>query len=136
MEYSEFEKLAAKVVMLHTVHMVDSGGWRNGNKDPRNTNPFICSEYWVTGGMSGGNCYGDEARPIYYADRPKDLMDLDTLLNEINPKITFLQYKQIENLIETQDWTDIEYYGNYTYYCYKYLDLKKMYDKLKELSLI
>lgn len=100
-------------------------------------NYFIYTS-WVSGGRSGGSCW-DEGEPNYYpvdTEKEEDLEALDIILREICPNLSFLDYKTIIPLIEYDSFTQNEYYGNFTTYSYKYLNLKSLYNKLKEIKAI
>lgn len=94
--------------------------------------PVIYSRY-NTGGMSGGNCWGDEATH-YEEEKPKEHMQvLDIVLKELKPDISYLDYKKIERLIHDNYETEHEYYGNSADYCVNYIILSKLEELLKNL---
>lgn len=71
---------------------------------------------WTTGGMSGGNCWGDSANYSVEADPEPDFDVLDEILMEICPSITLKEFRMImkdPDLVEFKTWDDYEYYGNY-----------------------
>ncbi len=90
---------------------------------------------WTSGGMQGGNCYGDDPYPIS-PDEPRHFVALDKILEEIAPKVGFLEYKRIERECMSEAYipSEREYYGNYTKYSGKSLDLKGLYDLLVEMG--
>lgn len=98
--------------------------------------PFIRSEAWVTGGMSGGNCWDSEASTIYWTEEAKELIDLDVLLQKIAPDMTYLQYKELirELDVKRQTYSVNEYYGNYTDHEYKYIELDHLHDVMIKLG--
>ena len=59
---------------------------------------------------------------------------LDLVLSELMPTITYLQFKEIEKLIHTNDETEYEYYGNCTDYEIKYVILSELIRKLEEFQ--
>ena len=73
---------------------------------------MIYSRY-ETGGMSGGNCWREgEARP-FSCEPPKEQMKvLDIILEKLCPKLTYLQYKKLQELVHDSEKTEWEYYGN------------------------
>jgi hypothetical protein len=83
---------------------------------------------WEIGGARGGNCWGDDAcQYTSYTEEP-DFTLLDSILEAIVPDISFLKYKSIvSQVIIRKSGTDMEYYGNYTDYKTKTLDLQKLY---------
>jgi hypothetical protein len=95
--------------------------------------PVIYSRY-ETGGMSGGNCWGDE--PRYYSEEPpKDRMKvLDLFLEEYFPNITYLQYKKIDALVQDNSGSDNEYYGNSTDWKVEYIILSELEELLAEMK--
>lgn len=93
------------------------------------------SEPWLVGGASGGNCWGDEANHGVTAEDPNELTDLDKFLEEEMPEITFIQYKKILPLIQYQEYTVNEYYGNYNEYKVAYLSFEKLAEVLADINL-
>jgi hypothetical protein len=102
--------------------------YKNDLPEPQTPSLYI---EWRTGGMSGGSCWGDRARPCGGEQEPP-FESLDELLLKIVPKLSFLQYKKIEKLIKTYEYTRSEYYGNYYEYTRKYIVLEDLYNLLKE----
>jgi hypothetical protein len=92
---------------------------------------------WEVGGASGGNCWGGEAHS-YWNDNPEipDFAALDNLLAEICPTITYLQFRKLEKLIESDSYTESEYYGNYTEYSIRKLSFEKLWNFLVENKLV
>lgn len=83
---------------------------------------------WETGGVSGGSCW-DSSNPQPYTcsgGKPKFEV-LDLVLKEICPNITFLQFREIENLIKQDSKTDYEYYGNCTEFDIEYIVLEDLF---------
>ena len=87
---------------------------------------------WVTGGLTGGNCWGDEADTSLTADPEPELRGLDEVLAEVCPSITFIQYKLLMKEMEYDEYEQGEYYGNYVIYGTKKLSVDTVYDKLVE----
>ena len=82
---------------------------------------------YETGGVSGGSCWGNEDQEAYSKIPPKDRFKvLDLVLEQLKPKITYLQYKEIENMIQTNEDTDREYYGNSTDSKVEYIILSEL----------
>ena len=87
---------------------------------------------WKTGGVSGGN-YRDDSNPTRYRNeeaKPK-FEALDIVLRELKPEISWLQFREIENLIHTNSETEYEYYGNSTDWSVEYIILSELEAKLK-----
>lgn len=86
-----------------------------------------------TGGVSGGSCW-DDSNPQYYSkDSNYPFIILDLVLKELIPNISYLQFKEIESLIHTNNETEYEYYGNSTEWEIKYVILSELIDKLKHI---
>lgn len=86
---------------------------------------------WKTGGYAGGNCWNDNEPTYYHEDEPKDnFIVLDITLKLLKPDMTFLEYREIERLIENDDYCEYEYYGNSNDYNIEYLPLEKLYQHL------
>ena len=90
---------------------------------------------WQKHGASGGNCWGDESR-YFVSDELPATIDLEDFLERVCPAITFIQYKKLEKLIEESTRESYEYYGNYTVYGTKKLDLNKVFEVLKEYGYV
>lgn len=92
---------------------------------------------WVTGGMTGGNCWGDSADRAVSADPPAELEDLDRILEAVSPDISFLKYKNLcAEIVRTHEYTNSEYYGNYYEHMVKYVLFQDLYDALKKRGMI
>lgn len=92
---------------------------------------------WVSGGVTGGNCWGGTANQPVSADSPTELTELDTILQEFCPDISYLQFRQLSQVIqETTRGDGGDYYGNYYEYTVRYIVLQDLYDKMVELKLI
>ena len=51
--------------------------------------------------------------------------------------MSYLQYKKLSSCcVEGGSRTEPEYYGNYTYYGVKTVDVRKLYDVLSEMELL
>lgn len=99
--------------------------------------PYFKSDSWSTGG-SHGNCWNDRIIS-YEGDEPlTEFEEFDELMISIKPDITLLAYKELYKSsvsIGTEHTSD--YYGgrgsNYAFY---QCDVKALYEKLKELSIM
>lgn len=86
---------------------------------------------WVTGGLTGGNCWGDNADSPISADPEPEMHGIDDILSEVCPNISFLTYKKLmQEIVKTGEDTSYEYYGNYTHYAYKTVNIRDLYDEL------
>lgn len=105
--------------------------WNN-----RHPEKAFFEESWRTGGEQGGSCWDDGTEdhhcPIN-GDIEPPMTDLDELLLKVAPNISFLVYRNLENkLLERDERCENEYYGNYTNYGIKRINIKKLYDYLVE----
>jgi len=92
---------------------------------------------WLSGGMCGGNCWGDDADTEVSAEPEPDLLKLDELLESVAPQMTIKQYKQLRGqVVEVDTKSDHEYYGNYTTYGVKRVNFHTLYKVLKEMGQI
>lgn len=114
---------------------------RKNAKDPK-PEPTLEQLYlyteWTSGGQTGGSCW-DEGDSHYYPidSDPEPDTDLDFVLEKICPQITFLQYKALVHGLEERDSYSVnEYYGNYTTYGIKTINLSVLYDALKDKGLL
>ncbi len=74
----------------------------------------IISVDWTIGGITGGDCWGSDADIPRTADPEPEFEDLDKILAEVCPNISFLQYKRLcQAVIKTKEETENCYYGNY-----------------------
>jgi hypothetical protein len=51
---------------------------------------------------------------------------LDKILEVICPKITYLQYKKLTEIIVKDEYTEYEYYGNSSTYSYEFIYLSDL----------
>jgi hypothetical protein len=93
---------------------------------------------WTTGGISGGNCWGGEARYPVDAEEEPDLEELDYILEKLASSVTFLQYKIIVRKTVTKEdgGSNSDYYGNYTNSSKKILNLENLYKELVALNYV
>lgn len=88
------------------------------------------SYHWV---VSSSDRNGEAG---YYHEEPRDFDELDNLLLEICPNISFLHYKKIrKECAEVKEEYDGDYYSSYTYQ-YHHCDVKKLYTALDKLGLV
>lgn len=93
--------------------------------------PVIYIRY-ETGGVSGGSCWDEsDPRPYSLSEFP-EFKVLDMVIKEVNPNISYLKYKEIEELIHSNEETEWEYYGNSTDYTIKFVILSELLDTLKD----
>lgn len=81
-----------------------------------------------------GSCWYDEntENPVHYQERPQNAYKvLDLVLKELKPEITYLQYKTIEGLFDSNKESDYGYYGDYTIETIEWIKLSDLYEALK-----
>jgi len=79
-----------KKLKIHFQTIVHSGNYTVKTK----VDPFIELD-WVTGGITGGSCWGGEADQPIESEKEPDFSELDLILEEFAPNITYLQYKKL-----------------------------------------
>lgn len=91
---------------------------------------------WRIGGITGGSCWGDKAdRPVDGEPEP-EFENLDVILAEICPNISFLQYKRLcQSIIKIGERSSYEYYGNYYDYATKSFAIADLEKYLKDNNL-
>lgn len=95
---------------------------------------YIRSDSW-SGGGTWGNCWGGSG--TISAEEPCEFTQLDELLENACPNITFMQYKKIINhCVETDEYYDSDYYGGCETIFFKKCNVKDLYDLLLEMGLI
>lgn len=96
----------------------------------------IISVDWTIGGVTGGDCWGSDADIPRTADPEPEFEDLDKILAEVCPNISFLQYKRLcQAIIKTKDWTEAGYYGNYYEKRIKSFSIAELEEYLKDNNL-
>jgi|CXWL01.1.fsa_nt_gi hypothetical protein len=88
---------------------------------------------WVIGGLTGGSCWGDAHRNREAEAKPK-FKALDLVLRRLKPDISFLQFREIEELIHTNEELNREYYGNSTEYKVEYIILSELISMLEKFN--
>jgi hypothetical protein len=98
---------------------------------PTDIKELVVYGRYETGGITGGSCWGTE-RHYYTEDAPKDRMKvLDLVLKELKPNITFLEYREISELIHDNSERDEgDYYGNCKDWKIEYIILSELYNLL------
>jgi len=87
---------------------------------------YVIYKRWESHGYSGGNCWNDNSASYYSGDSEPKFDALDKILEIICPKITYLQYKKLTEIIIKDEHTEYEYYGNSTTYGYEYVYLSDL----------
>jgi hypothetical protein len=95
----------------------------------------IRSDKWCTGGAYG-SCWGGGLSPVSPDEQP-EFDELDELLSNICPTITFLQYKKImSGCVSFEDTHESDYYGGGCSYRRYVCDIQKLYDALSRFGYI
>lgn len=83
--------------------------------------PVIFS-YYVKAGKSGGSCW-DSPKPFVNHNVPQDhLRVLEVVLEELCPKITYLQYRRLNAILQSnEDFREHDYYGNFEDWCVNFI---------------
>lgn len=132
MTYEEFLNKCSEYPSFAKHDIKDEDEWEWNRKKDTPENPQLRVK-WETGGVGGGSCWEDSnPQPYTSNEQPEELTDLDNLLEEIAPNITFLQYRNLAKLIKNSSYTQNEYYGNCTNYAIKKIYIKELYDYLVE----
>ena len=113
----------------------DMGVYLEPTGIPYEIKDYVIYMRWITGGVTGGSCWGGELRH-YEGDPEPDFVALELVLNELKPNLTFLQYRKIEReLIHTNEEGDrTDYYGNRDDYMVKYVILPELINYLETLD--
>lgn len=113
------------------VYKADEWGYVNTPMTFR-PDPTLSVE-WVSGGISGGNCWDSGGHYSREADTPEELASLDTVLELCCPQITFLQHRALtRELVKSTSRSQHEYYGNHTDHQGKEISLLALYNYLAE----
>ena len=88
---------------------------------------------WHTGGVSGGSCWDHSNPQPYSSNNKKPKFEvLDLVLKELCPNIYFLQFRDVEKLIQSDSKTEYEYYGNCEEFDIEYVVLSELIELLKQ----
>jgi hypothetical protein len=100
--------------------------------------PCLHSEAWRTGGVGGGSCWDDgEGEDPHYeldSDNPETITILEQFLEEFYPHLSLSQYKGLMLHVRSDDWSEYEYYGNYTNYECAYITFEDIAEYLVNLK--
>jgi hypothetical protein len=103
---------------------------------PVHIKEYVIYSSYETGGMEGGNCWGDEPES-FDKDAPEDRHKiLELVLSEIFPDITLLEFLRLGELWHDNTETEYEYYGNSTDRRIEYMILSELEDLVLELKKI
>lgn len=97
---------------------------------------YLYSSEWCLGGTCG-SCYSSELSRISPDEPILEFLELDSLLKDICPKLTFIDYKKIKNeCVKTKTRSDRDYYGGCVEYAYFECDVEKLFNMLIEFDYI
>jgi len=114
---------------------LDILGWDDYTRKYYAKTGYKIAVEWTVGGQSGGSCWDDGEATHYAIDTEPEpeFDDLDKLLEQIFPAISYLQYKVLNReLVVVTEKHENDYYGNYTNYQRKTVDLGDLYDYLEK----
>ena len=83
--------------------------------------PVFVSPMWLTGGATGGNCWGGVAKEIEEPEEEETFESLNIFLNSLSPNLKPETYEKILNNVKYVQISEGEYYGNYTEKTFKYI---------------
>lgn len=84
---------------------------------------------WIAGGQGGGSCWDKDNSNLHPIDSEPEpeFVQLDEVLNALWPKIGYLQYKVLVQTLVTRGTREQnEYYGNYTSYASKSVNISDL----------
>lgn len=93
------------------------------------TQAALISGVWVLGGMAGGNCWTSDGPNIAVPSEDAPIF-FPQLCDELYPEIPYRAVIRLQNLCKTFEFTQQEYYGNYTLYAFRVLRLEDMLEVL------
>jgi hypothetical protein len=86
---------------------------------------------WHVGGKRGGSCWGGVPESYTTGDPEPEWTVLDTILEHFCPNITYLKYKKLMSLVNSDSSEDGDYYGNTSIYTIRILKFEDLYNFLK-----
>lgn len=121
-----------KVTQVKKHHVILKPDWERffRSKAFVHSDGKLRSQKWCTGGTYG-SCWSDSLSPISGDEQP-DFEELDNLLSEICPNITFLQYKRLfSKCVSYEESYESDYYGGGCNYKRYVCDAKSLYEFLE-----
>jgi len=140
MQINEFKQAVKEVGAYNKVEnkYASYDKWKI-DKEIKNLDDCYLYIEWCSGGISGGSCWDDGSKDNHYnvsGESEPEFESLDNLLMKLCPNITFFQYKSlIQKVLESDERTRYEYYGNCTNYIIKMVNLGKLYKVMNEMGL-
>jgi hypothetical protein len=140
MTYEEFLEKLIEIGVYWEEPLLNKSRWYRDRDKKEERGPAQIQSKWCTGGIGGGSCWDDGTRDNHYAmngESEPEFTDLDNILAEFCPKITFLEYKQLCGKLVVQDSeSEYEYYGNSTTYGTKTVKCRELFEYLVQKELI
>lgn len=134
----EFKEFIENVMAKHSVIIdLDSQYDYIDNKKlnklkPADWDKLSIETSWVSGGITGGNCYGVDNYHSVTPSEPEDISPkLSAIVRDIKPDLLMIEYfDEVHPLIKSTSFTTYEYYGNNYEYTRLYVNLKALYKVL------
>ena len=112
----------------------EQGIFREPYGIPTHIKDLVVYMRYEKGGVWGGSCYDESSPKPYTVDEIPKFKCLDLVLKELMPSLTYLQFKEVEKLVNYSEETDWEYYGNCTEFGVNYIELSSLINKLESLN--
>ena len=130
-EYPEFAPNEVRIVKVVEHEVELKPDWeRYWRSRKYHDDGKLYSMSWCTGGC-WNDCWGGSS-PVTPED-PYEFTELEELLEQIAPNITFLQFKRIQReCVSTHTSYESDYYGGGVHRCQWTCDLEKLYEILHE----
>ena len=101
----------------------------------RGTQDYTFSSTWSLGGTRG--CYDGSKREVSAELEPEDPKELDLILENLCPELTFMQYKGIvRDVMKRGEFDDRDWYGGSVTEGYKGFNIKDLYEALNKRGLL
>lgn len=90
---------------------------------------------WRVGGVAGGNCWNSGGHYSLDGESEPSFDEIDQILMKVCPSLSFVAYKELMSRlkVEESEYTESEYYGNYTNYKAKTLFVEALYSAIVEV---
>ena len=94
---------------------------------------------WITGGMGGGSCWDSEEYSHYPRDGElePEFNELINILDEFCPNISYTKFRKLTaDCVKVKTETQNDYYGNYSNYSVKSVNMEELFKFLLHNKLI
>lgn len=113
----------------------EQGIFSEPNGIPDNVKGLVVYMRWMTGGIGGGSCWDDsDPQPFISDNENPSFIVLDLVLKELCPKISYLDFRKIDDLIKCDENTEWEYYGNCSEFSIKYIVLSELIALIEQIE--